>query len=339
MITLHNASLLPHNTFSIDARCREFIEYETPDELYSLLPRLQGNERWLHIGGGSNLLFTTDFDGTILHSALLGCKQIKEDGEYIWLKVGAGENWDGFVGKCVANGIYGLENLSLIPGEVGASAVQNIGAYGVEVSQFITEVEVLEVSTGRIRTFSRGECQYAYRSSIFKHELKGNAIVAHVTFRLFRTFRPNLEYGAIRRELEARDIQPKELTADCLRKIIIEVRRAKLPDPAKIGSAGSFFMNPIVSHEKFTELLAIYPAMPHYPLPGNLVKIPAGWMIEQCGWKGRNMGRAGVYAKQALVLVNLGGAKGSDIMRLSETIQRDVFEKFGVEIQPEANFI
>lgn len=330
-------SLLHHNTFGIDAWCRDFKEYKTVEELLSLLPSLKG-QRWLQIGGGSNLLFVNDFDGVVLHSGILGCEEVRRDNSHVWLRVGAGCEWDDFVSYCVENGFYGLENLSLIPGEVGASAVQNIGAYGTEVQQYIEQVETVEVATGAQRVFEQTECEYAYRSSIFKHALRGQYIVTHVVFRLSLHFSPDLEYGAIRREIEDSGLSAETLTAKQLRHLIIDIRRAKLPDPDEIGNAGSFFMNPVVSPEKFGELLAHYPTIPHYPME-NGVKVPAAWLIEQCGWKGQSLGAAGVYKKQALVLVNLGGATGEDIVRLSDAIRADVQQKFGIDIQPEANFI
>lgn len=330
-------SLLHHNTFGIDAWCRDFKEYSDVEELHALLPGLQG-VRWLHIGGGSNLLFVNDFKGTVLHSGILDCKEIQRDAEHVWVRAGAGCDWDDFVAYCLNQGFYGLENLSLIPGEVGASAVQNIGAYGVEAGQLIDRVETLEVATGEQRVFSREACEYAYRSSVFKHALRGKYIVTHVVYRLSLRFQPDLTYAAVRRELEARGMDAEKVTAGQLRNLIVEVRRAKLPDPDEIGSAGSFFMNPVVPVEQFEALLEKYPAMPHYQAGGG-VKIPAGWMIEQCGWKGRSLGPAGVYSKQALVIVNLGGATGEDIVRISDAVRRDVYDKFGVNICPEVNFI
>ena len=325
------------NTFGLDVKARQFLEYTSVDELRSLLPQLHG-KRWMHVGCGSNLLFTTDYDGIILHSAMKGIREVKRDAAHVWVEASSGVVWDDFVGYTVAHGFYGAENLSYIPGEVGASAVQNIGAYGVEACQLISEVRTLEADTGQERTFAVGECEYAYRSSIFKHALKGQYVVTSVVFKLSLTFQPDLDYGALRRELEARSIAPDSLTAEQLRQLIIEVRKAKLPDPDEIGSAGSFFMNPVVNHAKFEALLQKYPDMPHYPM-GNGVKIPAGWMIEQCGWKGKSLGRAGVYAKQALVLVNLGGATGQEIVALSLAIRHDVKERFGIDIHPEAIII
>lgn len=330
-------SLLSHNTFGIDATCRDFIEYDSPQQLHRLLPSLHDTP-WLHIGSGSNLLFTKDYEGTILHSLIRGLEVVRETDDEVWIKVGAGVIWDDLVAQCTGQGWHGLENLSYIPGEVGASAIQNIGAYGVEVGSHIDHVVTLEVATGREVTFTAAECQYAYRSSIFKHELKGQYIVTHVCYRLSRHFAPDLDYGAIRREAEHRGMAPESLTPVQLRQLIIEIRKAKLPEPHEIGSAGSFFMNPIVPREKFEALLRDYPDMPHYLMPGG-VKIPAGWMIEQCGWKGKRLGPAGVYPKQALVLVNLGGATGADIVRLSDAIRHDVAQRFGIDIHPEVNFI
>ncbi len=330
-------SLLHYNTFGIDAKCDDFIEYSSVNELLGILPSIKG-KRWLQIGGGSNLLFVHDFNGIVLHSQIKDCELIDSDENKVRLRVGSGYVWDDFVDYCVNNHYYGLENLSYIPGEVGASAVQNIGAYGVEVQQFISKVETLEVATGKPRIFDKDECEYAYRSSIFKHQLRGKYIVTHVVYELNKDFNPDLEYGGIQKALQANNISKDALTARQLRDVIIAVRKAKLPEPSEVGSAGSFFMNPIVGEEKFKELLSKYPQMPHYLMP-NGVKIPAGWMIDQCGWKGKRLGNAGVYEKQALVLVNLGGAKGCEIVELSNAICNDVKQKFGIDIHPEVNFI
>lgn len=330
-------SLLAYNTFGIDAKCNELIEYASVADLIAILPSLQG-KRWLHIGGGSNLLFVNDFEGVVLHSQIKDIEVVQQDNVQVCLRVGAGVVWDEFVNYCVENHYYGLENLSYIPGEIGASAVQNIGAYGAEVCQFIIHVETLEVETGKKRIFNNKECEYAYRSSVFKHELKGKYIVTHVVYKLSCKFEPNLAYGGIQRALQDRQISTSELTARTLRDVIIDVRKAKLPEPHEIGSAGSFFMNPVVEESKFKDLFNKFPQIPHYQMD-NGVKIPAGWLIEQCGWKGKHMGRAGVYSRQALVLINLGGAKGTDIVALSNAIRHDVKQKFGIDIYPEVNFI
>jgi UDP-N-acetylmuramate dehydrogenase len=288
----------------------------------------------LHIGGGSNLLFTKDYDGLILHSRIGGIEVTAEDSQTVSLRVGAGVVWDDFVACCVEHGWYGAENLSLIPGEVGASAVQNIGAYGVEVKDLITAVETVNVQ-GYGRVYSVEECEYAYRSSIFKRPENKSVFVTYVRFRLSKEERYTLDYGTIRQEL-AKYPAP---TLPIVRKVIIEIRESKLPDPKVMGNAGSFFMNPIVAKEKLEALQRDYPRIPYYELPDGRVKIPAGWMIDQCGWKGKSLGPAAVHDKQALVLVNRGGAKGSDIVALSDAVRASVRDKFGIDIHPEVNVI
>ncbi len=340
MKQIEQYSLLNHNTFGIDARCNRFCEYTSVEELQQFISTLhqEPQRHLLHIGGGSNLLFTKDFEGTILHSAIKGIETTDNADGTVTVRAGAGEGWDEFVAHCVANGLYGLENLSLIPGEVGASAVQNIGAYGTEVADCIELVEAVSLSDGTVHTFINKECRYAYRSSIFKTALRGQYAITHVSYRLSRTFKADISYGGLAREIAARGLSAEGLTAQTLRELIIDIRRNKLPDPKDIGSAGSFFINPVVSTEKFAELAARYPNIPPYPPPDG-VKVPAGWLIDQCGWKGKKLGRAGVYEKQALVLINCGGATGSDIVALSDAIRADVRHTFGIEIVPEVNFI
>lgn len=332
-----NYSLLPYNTFGMDVKAARFVEYESVDELQGFLTgRQEKDAPLLHVGRGSNLLFVSDYPGTVLHSGIKGIQVVQETEEFVDLRVGAGEVWDNLVDYTVQKGWYGAENLSLIPGEVGASAVQNIGAYGVEAKDLILAVETVAVETGALRVFTNEECHYAYRESIFKKELKGKYIVTYVTYRLQKKPVYHLDYGNIRSELQK---EGGELSLAGLRQIIIHIREAKLPDPEKIGNAGSFFMNPIVPVQQFEELLKMYPEMPHYKVDETRVKIPAGWMIDRCGWKGKHLGRAGVHDKQALVLVNLGGATGAEVVRLAEAIVRSVKEKFGITICPEVNFI
>ena len=332
-----NYPLLLHNTFGVDVKAVLFIEYGSVEELKEVVRMPEVKEgRWLHIGGGSNLLFTGDYPGVVLHSVIKGYEVLDENEEEVMVRVGAGEVWDDFVAYTVEQGWYGAENLSLIPGEVGASAVQNIGAYGVEAKDLIIQVETVEVATGQERVFKNEECGYAYRESIFKLSLKGRYVVTKVSYRLRKTPRYHLDYGNVHAELEK---QGCELTLANVRRTIIGIREAKLPDPKVQGNAGSFFMNPIVPRPQFEALLEQYPQMPHYEVDARRVKIPAAWMIDQCGWKGKQLGRAGVHDKQALVLVNLGGATGEEIIRLSEEIQKSVFDKFGVSISPEVNFI
>lgn len=336
MRDLCNYSLLQHNTFGIDATCRRFLEYSSVEEAQSIARMLTANdEPLLVIGGGSNLLLTGDFEGTVIHSAIKGITVTDNGDEGVLLRVGSGETWDDVVDYCVNNGLYGAENLSLIPGEVGASAVQNIGAYGVEVKDIISKVEVVELSSGKTVSLLNADCNYSYRQSRFKNEWKGRYIVTYVTYRLSKTFEPHIEYGNIRDELQRHGIATP--TAAELRQVIIDIRNKKLPDPKVEGNAGSFFMNPVVSREKYEQLISQYPQMPHYIIDDNHVKIPAGWMIDQCGWKGRSLGKAGVHDKQALVLVNRGGATGADIVRLCDVIRKDVYDKFAIEILPEVN--
>ena len=326
-----NYSLLNHNTFGIDVEAKRFVEYDSEEELIGLLPSLES--KYLHIGGGSNLLFRGNFDGTILHSVIKGIEIQENCGEYVLVRVGAGVVWDDFVAWTVERGWGGIENLSLIPGEVGASAVQNIGAYGVEAKDVIVQVKAIHLKTGEKRSFVTDECCYAYRQSIFKNELKGQYAITYVTYKL--KVRPTLKlsYGNMQALLEK-----KNVTVSDVRQFIIDTRNAKLPDPKVLGNAGSFFMNPVVSRDKFQEIQKDYPQMPYYEVE-NGVKIPAGWMIEQCGWKGKSLGKAGVHEKQALVLVNLGGASSEEIVTLCNAVCKDVKETFGIDIHPEVNFI
>ena len=329
-------SLLPHNTFGMDVKASVFIEYASEEELKEVLSLYVKDNQWLHIGKGSNLLFIGDYSGIILHSAIKGYEVIHEDTNEVVVRVGAGEVWDDFVAMTVENEWYGAENLSLIPGEVGASAVQNIGAYGVEAKDLIVGVEAIEVSTGKESIFKNEECGYAYRESVFKSSLKYQYLVTHVSYRLKKTPCYHLDYGNMRLELEKQKVR---LTLANVRQAIISIREAKLPDPKLQGNAGSFFMNPVISRKHFEALLVDYPLMPHYEVDAESIKIPAAWMIDQCGWKGKRLGRAGVHDKQALVLVNLGGAVGAEVIALSEAIQKSVYEKFGINILPEVNFI
>ena len=337
MKDIKNYSLLAHNTFGIEARCHRFLEYSSVEEAQQIVSSLTTeDEPLLILGGGSNLLLTGDYPGTVLHSAIKGIKVLSDkEPAAVFLECGSGEVFDDVVAFAVENGYHGAENLSIIPGEVGASAVQNIGAYGVEAKDIIYKVEAVEIATGKLVVFDNADCEYSYRQSKFKHEWRDKYLVTHVIYRLSRTFVPDLDYGNIRSSLEKKGIASP--TAQQLREVIIEIRNAKLPDPKVQGNAGSFFMNPIVEKAKYEELASQYLGMPHYTIDAEHEKIPAGWMIDQCGWKGKSLGKAGVHDKQALVLVNRGGATGADIVRLCETIQKDVKEKFGIEIHPEVN--
>lgn len=340
------------NTFGIDARCTRLLEFSSVEELkehWSEIAEARRQGKLLIIGRGSNLLPTGDYDGLVVRSRIMGRNCIENDRVVIC----SGETVDDIIAWSLSQGLYGMENLSLIPGEVGASAVQNIGAYGVEAKDFITSLHALDIETGEIVEITNAECEYGYRQSRFKKDWKNRFIITDVTYQLSTTFTPHLDYGNIRKVLEEKgiscDIKDGQLTAQLLRDTIIDIRNAKLPDYEVEGNAGSFFMNPIVSKEKFEELLAKYPNMPYYPIttPASslgmvgegAVKLPAGWLIDQCGWKGKTLGRAGVHDKQALVLVNKGGATGEEVVALCRQVQKDVLERFGVEIHPEVNIV
>ena len=329
-------SLLSHNTFGVDARCRWFVEYNSIDELQTLLRDEYFRELpSLHIGGGSNLLFVNDFEGAILHSAIKQISVTDETADFIELFVGAAVVWDNLARHCVENGWYGAENLSLIPGETGAAAVQNIGAYGVEVKDLIQSVQTIDIASGEEVWFERDDCRYGYRRSIFKEELKGRKIITGVCFRLSKKERYSLEYGNIKDQLH----DTANLSLPQVRETIIAIRNDKLPDWKRYGNAGSFFMNPSVKSVFFNKLKLSYPNVPGYPLENGNVKIPAAWLIEQCGWKGKREGDAGVWPKQPLVLVNYGGATGADIASLAEAIKLSVAEKFDIDISPEVMYI
>lgn len=329
-------SLLAHNTFGMDVKAARFIEYKSEEELCAFLSSGGLRLPFLHIGSGSNLLFLSDYPGLILHSAVRGIETVAETGEWIELRAGSGVVWDDFVAYTVERGWYGAENLSLIPGEVGASAVQNIGAYGAEAKDLIVSVDTVEAGTGKKCRFSNAECRYAYRESIFKKELKGQYFVTGVTYRLSKRPVFRLDYGNVRAELEKDGAVP---TLANVRRVIISIRKNKLPDPEVMGNAGSFFMNPVIPRSQFERLRGEYPDMPSYPLEGERVKVPAGWLIDRCGWKGKSLGPAAVHDRQALVLVNRGGATGRDVLRLAGEVVRSVQEKFGIAISPEVNVI
>ena len=333
-------SLLRHNTFGIEAYCARFLDFFSAEEVVAAVLRGDVTRPYFVLGAGSNLLLTGDYEGTVLHSSIRGIEAItpscNDDSSGILLACGSGETWDDVVRYCVENALYGAENLSGIPGDVGATAVQNVGAYGAEVSQLVYEVETIDLQTAERRVYDNAECRYAYRHSVFK-SIPGRYFVTRVTYRLSRTFAPNTSYGNIRAVLGEKGISHP--TAQQLRSTVIEIRNAKIPDPKKEGNAGSFFVNPIVTRDIFAHIAERYPSVPSYPLPDGRVKVPAAWLIEQSGWKGKTLGRATVSAKQPLVLVNSGGATGGDILALCDAVQADVARLFGIELQPEVNII
>ena len=331
-----HVSLLPFNTFSIDVKTDYLIEYFSVEELSAILKsELVTSSRLLHVGSGSNLLFLNDFDGVVLHSQLKSIDLLTTDEQSVYVEVGAGVVWDDFVDFAVNKGWGGVENLSLIPGETGAAAVQNIGAYGVEVQSVIDRVKTIEVESGEIREFSNAECEYGYRESIFKTMLKGKYIVTSVVFRLECVPTFTLDYQHLEDEVRKNG----DLSLANVRQTIIAIRQSKLPDPAVQGNAGSFFMNPVIPKSLFVQLQSQFPEMPHYYVSETDEKVPAAWLIDKCGWKGKQIGKAAVHDKQALVLVNKGGATGAEIVFLAEQIQLSVKEKFGIELRPEVNYI
>ena len=332
-----NYSLLQHNTFQMDVRAALYVEYNSVDELCKfLLSQEFENHRnkFIHIGAGSNLLFAGDYSGLVLHSAIRDLAVAEDTREHQLLRVGAGYVWDDFVAYCVGHELAGVENLSAIPGEVGASAVQNIGAYGVEVCDVIERVEAIDLQ-GNVRIFSKEECQYGYRDSIFKKELRGQYIITHVVYRLMKSPTFKLGYGDLRARVEAEGAP----TLSAVRKAVTAIRDSKLPDPKKLGNAGSFFTNPVIPSEQYEALKIQYPDMPSYAIDDTHVKVPAGWLIEHVGWKGRALGRAAVHDRQALVLVNKGGATGNEVMQLAHRISEDIYTQYGIRVVPEVNYI
>ena len=332
----HNYPLREHNTFGLDVKAKQFINYDTIDELVEVLADLKDKkERILHIGSGSNLLFTKDFEGTILHSGIQFIEYVSRDSQHVAVRVGAGVKWDDFCAAMASSNYYGCENLSYIPGEVGASAIQNIGAYGVEVESIIQQVETIEVSTGKPRVFTPLECEYGYRDSIFKRRLLGQYIVTAVVYRLSAVPIVHLDYGQLQQSRSRQGIP----TAQEVRDAVIAIRKSKLPEPDELGSAGSFFKNPVVPIDVFRRLAASYADVPHYVINDEQVKIPAAWLIDQCGWKGKSHGGAAVYEKQPLILVNRDHATPADIMDLAALIEQSVLEKFNIHLSPEVNYI
>ncbi len=332
-----NVSLKSYNTLGLEATASTFVEIDTVQEARELLGFPEFDlDKLLILGGGSNLLLTRDFDGLVLKNNIKGIT-FKEEGDYVLVTAGGGEIWHELVMGCVERGYAGIENLSLIPGTVGAAPMQNIGAYGVEVKDVFVRLEALNLISGELETFDKAACEFGYRESIFKHSHKGRYLICNVTFRLTKKPLLNLEYGAIRETLSEMGVGNP--TIKDVSHAVIAIRRSKLPDPAEIGNSGSFFKNPVVAKGIYEKIKAEYPLAPCYVVDESAVKIPAGWLIEQAGWKGYTRGAVGVHKRQALVLVNYGGGKGREIKQLSEEIQVSVFEKFGVRLQAEVNII
>ena len=332
-----NISLKPFTTFGIDKKAKFFTTVETLDELKVAL--LAAKEKQLPVfilGGGSNILLTRDIEGLVIKLEIKGIHLVKEEGDQLWVEVGAGEMWHELVLHSIAQDWAGLENLSLIPGTVGASPMQNIGAYGVEIKDVFDSLQAMHRETLEMQSFDAEACRFGYRESVFKQTLKDQYVITSVTFRLSKTPNFHLEYGAIREVLAANDIDQPSIRA--ISDAVIQIRQSKLPDPKEIGNAGSFFKNPTIPSTQFDTLKASNPSIPGYPSTEG-VKVAAGWLIEQAGWKGKRIGDVGVHAKQALVLVNYGDGTGEEIKSLSQQIQASVLDKFGIQLHPEVNFI
>jgi UDP-N-acetylmuramate dehydrogenase len=340
-----NISLRQYNTFGIDVRARYFSRFTNVDELAALIEENHKLKKYI-LGGGSNILFTKDVKGLVLKNDIVGVEEIKEDDNYVYVRAGAGENWHRFVQYCIQRQWAGLENLSLIPGNAGAAPMQNIGAYGVELQEVFNSLTAFHIHERKVYNFTAGDCAFGYRESIFKRKYKDQFVILNVSFRLRKHPVFHTSYGAIQQELEKMGV--KELSIQSISQAVINIRSSKLPDPSVIGNAGSFFKNPEIPKKQLDALLKTYPGIPHYPakqyvtsaVPGkDFVKLAAGWLIEQCGWKGFRRGDAGVHANQALVLVNYGSATGKEIYDLSEDILHSVHKKFGVLLEREVNIV
>lgn len=331
-----NQDLQGFTTFGISAIADYFAPFSSVEELKQLLNDFR-NVPLLILGGGSNMLLTTDFHGIVLKNEIKGFEVVSEKDQEVIVQAGAGEIWHEFVMKCLDHNFAGLENLSLIPGSVGASPMQNIGAYGVEIKDLFHELQAYHIPSGEIHTFSKADCEFGYRESVFKRKYKGQYVILNVSYKLTKSANVNTSYGAIEAELKSMGIEHPGIKD--VSNAVIAIRSSKLPNPKEIGNAGSFFKNPVVSPEKATELQGQFPEIPVYPAPNNLKKLAAGWLIEQTGWKGKTIENYGVHKKQALVLVNYGGATGKKIFELSEAIIKSVHEKFGVLLEREVNII
>lgn len=331
-------SLQKLNTFGLKVKAQYFCEITSLQDLKDLLSsNLYRTERKLILGGGSNILFTQDFQGLLIKMGIKGIRLIDEDKDHVSLEVGAGENWHQFVLYCIDQHYSGIENLSLIPGNVGAAPIQNIGAYGVEQKEVFQQLRVLELTTGNLKTFSHEQCQFSYRDSIFKSRFKDKYLILSVNYRLSKSPHFNTSYGAIKQTLE--EMKINKLSLKAVSDAVIHIRRSKLPDPAEIGNAGSFFKNPTIDQIDFEGLRAEFPGIQGYNQPDKTVKVPAGYLIEYCGWKGKTLGKIGVHKNQALVLVNYGGGSGQDLKQLALDIQKSVADTFGIILDREVTII
>ncbi len=335
-----NISLKNYNTFGIDVKAKYFAELQSKEDIQQIINnKIFTDNKYLILGGGSNILFTKDFDGIVLNINYKGIEIIKENNEKVFINVNAGEIWDDFVDYSINHNYYGLENLSGIPGNVGSSPVQNIGAYGVELKDVLYQLEAISIKTGKTIIFSNKECEFDYRSSVFKNKLKNQYLILSVQFRLSKLPHFNLEYADLKKELSVRNLQNTELSSKLIREIIIRTRQSKLPKPSELGNAGSFFKNPVINEALYNKIKIEFPDIKYFVLPDNMYKIPAAWLIEQCGWKSKKFGNAGVYSNQPLIIVNQGNATGAEIFELSLKIQNSVYERFGIPLESEVNII
>lgn len=338
MTIQENVSLKPYNTFGLEATVKFFVEIQSVEELKDILqnPDFQNIDK-LFLGGGSNILLTKNYDGLVIKINLKGIQKISEDGSHVYIQAGAGESWHELVMYCVENQYAGMENLSLIPGTVGAAPMQNIGAYGVEIKDIFEELQALNLETLAVETFKLADCHFGYRESVFKHEARGKYVITLVTFKLNKVPIYKVTYGDIKKTLA--EMKVTDLSIKAVSDAVISIRKSKLPDPAEIGNSGSFFKNPEIAKVQYDDLKVKFEHIPSYPINETTVKVPAGWLIEQAGWKGFRDGEIGVHARQALVLVNYGDGTGEQIKALSAKIQASVLEKFGISLSTEVNFI
>ena len=337
MIIQNNFSLKKYNTFGIEAKAKRFIAVHSVEDLKTVLQEYKSEPK-LVLGGGSNMLLTQDIQALVIHIDLKGKKILKEDDDYVWVESMAGENWHEFVLWTIEQNFGGLENMSLIPGNVGTTPVQNIGAYGTEIKDTFISCEAMSIDNQEMKTFSKEACHFGYRESIFKHEAKDQFIITSVVFKLTkRNHKINISYGDITKELEKQNVVTPTLAA--ISNAVIAIRQSKLPDPKELGNSGSFFKNPIISKEQYEKAKILYPEMPHYVISETQVKVPAGWLIEKAGFKGKRFGDAGIHKNQALVLVNYGNATGKEILDISKNIQATILKEFGIAIEAEVNVI
>jgi UDP-N-acetylmuramate dehydrogenase len=337
MTIQNNFSLKKYNTFGIEAKAKQFVAIHSVEDLKTILQEHQSEPKFI-LGGGSNMLLTQDIQALVIHIDLKGKKVLKEDDDYVWVESQAGENWHEFVLWTIDQNFGGLENMSLIPGNVGTTPVQNIGAYGTEIKDTFVSCDAMNIATQEMKTFTKEDCHFGYRESVFKHEAKDQFIITSVIFKLTkRNHKINTSYGDITKELEKQNVSTPTLKD--VSNAVIAIRQSKLPDPKELGNSGSFFKNPIIPKAQYEKAHALHPEMPHYVVSETEVKVPAGWLIERAGFKGKRFGDAGIHKNQALVLVNYGNATGQEILAVSKDIQATILKEFGIAIEAEVNVI